>query len=325
MPHIVSRRTFLMGALALPVLAGCAGTVTRPGDLSRLRVMAPASPGGGWDQTSRVLQRTLQTEGLARNVQVFNVEGAGGTIGLGQLSRESDDALVMTMGLVMVGAVLTNDSAVTLDDVTPIALLTGESEIFVVPGDSPYETMADFVEAWAADTRGLPVAGGSAGGSDQIVAGLVAQATGVDPRQINYIAYSGGGESLAALLGNQVAIGVSGVGEYAEQVRSGDLKALAVSGVERSDQLPDVPTLMEQDIDVELSNWRGLMARPDMSEDARSDLIQLITDAHDTQEWAEALDTNGWEDEFVTGDEYGDFLASEQERVEVILADLGLV
>jgi len=287
--------------------------------------MAPASPGGGWDQTSRVLQRTLQTDGLARNVQVFNVEGAGGTIGLGQLARETDDALVMTMGLVMVGAVLTNDSSTTLADVTPIARLTGESEILVVPADSPYESMADFVEAWAADPRGQPVAGGSAGGSDQILAGLVAQATGVDPRQVNYIAYSGGGESLAALLGNQVAIGISGIGEYAEQVRSGDLKALAVSGTERSDQLPDVPTLMEQDIDVELVNWRGLMARPGMSDDARDDLVRLITDAHDTEEWAGVLDTNGWDDEFLTGEDYAEFLRSEDERVRVVLTNLGLV
>ena len=287
--------------------------------------MAPASPGGGWDQTSRVLQRTLQTDGLARNVQVFNVEGAGGTIGLGQLARETDDALVMTMGLVMVGAVLTNDSSTTLADVTPIARLTGESEILVVPADSPYESMADFVEAWAADPRGQPVAGGSAGGSDQILAGLVAQATGVDPRQVNYIAYSGGGESLAALLGNQVAIGISGIGEYAEQVRSGDLKALAVSGTERSDQLPDVPTLMEQDIDVELVNWRGLMARPGMSDDARDDLVRLITDAHDTEEWAGVLDTNGWDDEFLTAEDYAEFLRSEDERVRVVLTDLCLV
>lgn len=271
------------------------------------------------------MQRTLQTEGLARNVQVFNVEGAGGTIGLGQLARETDDALVMTMGLVMVGAVLTNDSSTTLADVTPIARLTGESEILVVPADSPYESMADFVEAWAADPRGQPVAGGSAGGSDQILAGLVAQATGVDPRQVNYIAYSGGGESLAALLGNQVAIGISGIGEYAQQVRSGDLKALAVSGTERSDQLPDVPTLMEQDIDVELVNWRGLMARPGMSDDARDDLVRLITDAHDTEEWAGALDTNGWDDEFLTGEDYAEFLRSEDERVRVVLTDLGLV
>jgi putative tricarboxylic transport membrane protein len=134
----LTRRTLLAGAVAAPVLAltGCAGTVTRPGDLSRLRIMAPASPGGGWDTTARLLQRVIRSTGIARNVQVFNVEGAGGTIGLGQLSRESDDALLMMMGLVMVGAVETNVSPVRVTDVTPVARLTAEAEIIVVPGSS---------------------------------------------------------------------------------------------------------------------------------------------------------------------------------------------
>ncbi|HEU0103813.1 MAG TPA: tripartite tricarboxylate transporter substrate binding protein [Mycobacteriales bacterium] len=321
----LSRRSLLLGALLAPLAAGCAGTVVKPGDLSRLRVMAPASPGGGWDTTSRVLQRVIQREGLARNVQVFNVEGAGGIIGLGQLAREDDDALVMTMGLVMLGAVLTNKSAVTLTDVTPVARLTGEAEIVVVPASSPYRTMQDFVTDWSRNPRAVPVAGGSAGGSDQILAGLVAQATGVDPRQINYIPYSGGGESLAALLGGQVSAGISGIGEYSEQVRSGDLRALAVSGPEPSGQLPEVPTLRDQGIEVELTNWRGLMARPGMAEEARSDLIALVASVRESDEWQEALDNRGWDDEFLPGEDFGAFLADEQTRVRDILVGIGLV
>jgi putative tricarboxylic transport membrane protein len=287
--------------------------------------MAPASPGGGWDTTSRILQRVIQRERLARNVQVFNVEGAGGIIGLGQLAREGDDALLMMMGLVMLGAVLTNDSAVTLTDVTPIARLTGESEIVVVPAESRHRTMAGFVAAWRRNPRRMPIAGGSAGGSDQILAGLIAQAADVDPRRINYIPYSGGGESLAALLGNQVAAGISGVGEYAAQVRSGDLRALAVSGAERSSRLPGTPTLREQDLDVELSNWRGVMARPGMGAKARADLTALVTAAHDSARWREALEGQGWDDAFLAGDSYGRFLADEQRRVREILAGIGLV
>lgn len=327
MVPLLSRRS-LLGGLAVggaALATGCAGTVTRPGDLSRLRIMAPAATGGGWDETSRVMQQVLQSEGLTRNVQVFNVEGAGGVIGLGQLSRESDDALLMTMGLVMVGAIATNDSPVALADVTPIARITGESEIMVVPGDSEFDTIADFVEAWAQDTRGLPVAGGSAGGTDQILAGLVAQATGVDARQINYIAYSGGGESVAALLGGQVAVGISGINEYAALVQNGDLKGLAVSGTERVESVPDVPTLQESDIDVELSNWRGFMARPGMSDNARGDLIDLVVQARDTEAWAEELDNKGWDDELLTGEEYGAFLEDERERVDTILTEIGLI
>ena len=328
MTAIVSRRVLLAAAAGAPfagAVSGCAGTVVRPGDLNRLRVMAPAGPGGGWDTTSRILQRVLQREGLARNVQVFNVEGAGGIIGLGQLARETDDALLMMMGLVMLGAVLTNDSDVTLADVTPIARLTGESEIVVVPAASPYDTIGQFVDAWRRDPRGLPVAGGSAGGSDHILAGLIAQSGRVDPRRINYIPYSGGGESLAALLGNKVAAGISGIGEYAEQVRAGSLRGLAVSGRERSLRLPEVPTLTQQGFDVVLSNWRGVLARPGMSAQARRDLVDLVTTAHDTDAWREALRDQGWDNAFLAGDAYGRFLAAEEARVRGIMTDIGLI
>ncbi len=239
-PRPISRRTLLAGALGVSLAAatGCAGTIREPGDLSRLRIMAPASPGGGWDTTARLLQRVLQSTGLTRNVQVFNVEGAGGTIGLGQLSRETDDALLMMMGLVMVGAVETNKSKVKLTQVTPIARLLGEPEIIVAPPNAPYASLQEFVQAWKDNPRGTPIAGGSAGGTDQILAGLLAKAGGVDPKEINYIAYSGGGESLAALLGGKVKAGISGVGEYGPQVLSGDLKGLAVSSQQRSQQVP---------------------------------------------------------------------------------------
>ncbi|MGY1805275.1 Bug family tripartite tricarboxylate transporter substrate binding protein [Blastococcus sp. SYSU D00922] len=324
----ITRRSFLAGAVVAPVLgglSGCAGTVVQPGDLSRLRVMAPASPGGGWDTTARVLQRVIQTSGLARNVQVFNVEGAGGVIGLGQLAREDDDALLMMMGLVMVGAVDTNDSATRLTDVTPIARLIGETELIVAAADAPFDDIEGFVEVWAADPAGTPIAGGSAGGTDQILAGLLAQAAGIDPAQVNYIPYSGGGESLSALLGGQVLAGISGTADYGPQVQSGDLVGLAVSTAERSDQVPDVPTLVESGFDVEVDNWRGVMARPGMSRSAREDLIQLVVDAHDSDEWQEELENRGWEDLLLTGDDYRDFLAEEEIRVREILTQIGLI
>ena len=323
----LNRRRFLAGALSTSALAltGCAGTVAKPGDLSRLRIMAPASPGGGWDTTARLLQRVIRSTAIARNVQVFNVEGAGGTIGLGQLSRETDDALLMMMGLVMVGAIETNKSAVGLTDVTPVARLLGEPEIIVAPADSPYDSLADFVRAWKDDPRALPVAGGSAGGTDQVLAGLLATAGGVDPKQINYIAYSGGGQSLAALLGNQVAAGISGVGEYGEQVLAGKLKGWAVSSAERSGQVPDVPTITEAGFDVVVSNWRGLMTHPGIGEQPLADLIALVQRAHDTPEWRDVLAKQGWDDEFLTGADYGRFLADEEQRVSTILREIGLV
>ncbi len=323
----VSRRTLLSGALGASALtlAGCAGTISKPGDLSRLRIMAPAAPGGGWDTTARNLQRVIRSTGLARNVQVFNVEGAGGTIGLGQLSRETDDALLMMMGLVMVGAVETNKAKVKLSQVTPVARLLGEPEIIVAPKDAPYSTLKEFADAWKDNTKGLPIAGGSAGGTDQILAGLLAQATDVDPKAVNYIPYSGGGESLAALLGNKVGAGISGVGEYGPQVRSGDLQGLAVSSQQRSGQVPDVPTITEAGFDVVVSNWRGLMTHPGISPEAEGDLIELVTKAHDTPDWKDILSKNGLDDTFLTGPEFDQFLVDEEQRVRTILQEIGLI
>ena len=317
----------MTGALTAPLfgLAGCAGTVAKPGDLSRLRIMAPASPGGGWDTTARLMQRVIRSTGIARNVQVFNVEGAGGTIGLGQLSRESDDALLMMMGLVMVGAIETNKAKVKLNQVTPIARLLGEPEIIVVPKDSPYADLKDFVSAWKAKTRSLPIAGGSAGGTDQILSGLLALAGDVDPKSINYIPYSGGGQSLAALLGGKVAAGISGIGEYGPQVLSGDLRGLAVSSDKRSNEVPDVPTITESGFDLVVSNWRGLMARPGMEPDAKADLVDLVTRAHDTQDWKDVLGKNGWDDTFLTGSAFDTFLVDEEKRVRTVLQEIGLI
>jgi putative tricarboxylic transport membrane protein len=289
-----------------------------------LRLMAPAAPGGGWDQTSRVMEKAVESAGRGRRVEVFNVPGAGGTIGLAQLARaRGDERLMMVMGLVMVGAIEQNRSKVTLAQVTPIAKLTEEYEVVVVPADSPFRTLGDMVDAWKADPARVSVAGGSAGGTDQILAGLMAQAGGADPKKVNYIAHSGGGEALSALLGGKVSAGISGVGEFAEHIRSGKLRALAVSSPRR---LPDLnaPTIKESGLNVELSNWRGIVAPPGLAEADRKAHIDLLTTMHGSPAWKDALTKNGWTDAFQTGPAFGGFLASEQTRVRGIMTRMGI-
>src|SRR5918997_169878 len=202
-----------------------------------IEIMAPAAPGGGWDTTAREMQRVLQEEGIASTVEVYNVEGAGGTVGIAQLVNDEagNDHHLMMMGLVMIGAIATNASPVTLEQTTPISSLTAEFEVIVVPADSEFQTLDDLVAAFQADPTSISWGGGSAGGTDHILVGLIAQAAGVDPTQINYVPFSGGGEALAAILGGQVSAGVSGVGEWLDQIESGELRALAVSGVAAAD------------------------------------------------------------------------------------------
>jgi putative tricarboxylic transport membrane protein len=326
---------FLPGRVAIAQNTDCSDWASQT-----LQIMAPAGPGGGWDTTAREMQTTLQDEGIVKSVEVFNVEGAGGTIGLAELVNEhaGDDHMLMMMGLVMIGGIELNESPVNLSQVTPIARLTTEYEVIVVPADSPYQTIDDLMEAFKADPGAVSWAGGSAGGTDHFLVGLMAEAVGIDPTQINYVPFSGGGEALSAILGGQTTAGVSGLGEWQAQIESGELRALAVSGRgEMGNATPvaggatptafgaDIPTLKESGIDVELANWRGLVAPPEISDEAKTCMVQSIEQATQSPSWQTALAKYGWSDFFLGGDDFGAYLQEESTRVHDLLTSLGLI
>ncbi len=304
----------IAAGLALPAVA------------QEMSIMAPAGPGGGWDQTARSLQEALQVEKIATNVQVVNVPGAGGTVGLAQFVNQNKgnaNALIVG-GYVMVGAILTNNAPVKLDQVTPIARLTGEYEAIVVPDSSDIKTMADLVEKLKADPGAVSWGGGSAGGTDHITVGLIAKAVGVDPTKINYIPFSGGGEALAAIVGGKVTAGISGFGEFEQQVKAGKLRVLAVSSPERLD-IVDAPTLKESDVDVEVQNWRGVWGAPGLTDEQKAELIGKIEKVNASETWTKTLAAKGWANTFLAGDAFADVLKTEIAQTETILRDIGLV
>ncbi|MEV5343352.1 tripartite tricarboxylate transporter substrate binding protein [Streptomyces sp. NPDC052676] len=319
----------LLGAAVLvflgpPLLTtgGGAETGTRiPG----LRFMVPNTPGGGYDITARTAARNAEDAGLTPNIEVFNLPGAGGTVGLTRLvSERGNGKLVMSMGLGVVGAVRSNHAPTTLADTTPIARLTEEQDVVVVAKDSPYRTVDELIDAWKEDPGKLPVGGGSApGGPDHLAPMLMARAAGISPKDVNYIPFDGGGELLASILGNKVAFGVSGVGEYLDQIRSGELRLLAVTGPERVDGL-DAPTLQEAGYDVDFTNWRGIVAPPGLTDAERDKLVRLTEALHDSPAWQKSLRANGWDDAFLTGDRFGAFLEAQDKRVVSVLKELGL-
>jgi putative tricarboxylic transport membrane protein len=290
------------------------------------KIMAPAGPGGGWDQTARTMQTALQDEKISGSVQVTNVPGAGGTIGLAQFvnSASGDPSQLIVGGYVMVGAILTNNSPVTLEQVTPIARLTGEYEAIVVPASSDIQDMAGLVGKLKADPGSVSWGGGSAGGTDHITAGLIAKAVGVDPTKVNYVAFSGGGEALAAILGGQVTVGISGYGEFASQIQAGQLRLIGISSDERVEGI-DAPTFKEGGVDVSIQNWRMVAAAPGLSAEQTAAVTADIEKMVASKSWQDALAAKGWANTFLAGDAFKAQLAKDIEATSAILKDIGLV
>ena len=291
-----------------------------------LKLMAPAAPGGGWDQTARAMQQALVAAGIARSVQVINVAGAGGSVGIAQFvnGAKGDGNQMMVNGFVMVGALAMNKSPVTLDQVTPIARLTEEIQVIVVPANSPLKTAQDLAAALKENIAKTTFAGGSAGGVDHIMAALFAGSIGADAKKVNYIPFSGGGESLAAILGGKVTAGISGLSEYEGQIKSGKLRALGVTSEQRRPGV-DIPTFKEQGIDLVLTNWRSVVAAPGITAEQRKILSDAVEKMAKSDAWKEILKQKGWDDAYLSGDAFADFLKKETARVTEVLKSVGLV
>jgi putative tricarboxylic transport membrane protein len=321
---MLSRRQVVTGSVAF---AGASllpwGALAQA--IEQLQLFVPAAPGGGWDQTARALELVLKTEKLITNAQITNVPGAGGTVGLPQFVNQWKNRpnALMVGGMVMVGSIIANKAPVNLTQTVPIARLTGEFLVLAVPPNSPFKTAKDLADALKADPAKVPICGGSAGGSDHILAGMIAKAVGAPPQKVSYVPYAGGGPALAALLGGHVAAGISGYGEFGEQIRAGKLRALAISADKRQAGI-DVPTLKEQGVDVELFNWRGVFAPPGTVGDKRQALIALIEKMAASATWKQEVEKRDWLPIVLTGDAYAKYVEAETTRITAILKDLGL-
>ena len=328
-PRSLSRVAALGAALALAV-TGCASETTTSGTASEgpvsgLRFLVPNSPGSGYDSTARAAVKAMEDASIIEGAEVFNLAGAGGTVGLQRVANEKgNDKLVMQMGLGVVGAAYTNKSKATLAETTPIAKLIEEPEAIAVPKDSPFTTLADFVAAWKADPGKTPVGGGSSpGGPDHLAPMLTAEAVGVAPKDVNFVSYDGGGELLAALLGSKIRAAFTGTGEDEEQAAAGQLRILAVTSAERIEGI-DAPTLEESGYDLTFTNWRGLVAPGGISEAAAKRLTDAVVAMHESAQWKATLADKGWTDAFLVGDDYRAFLTAEDARVRAVLSSLGL-
>lgn len=293
-------------------------------EVKGLELLAPSAPGSGYDQLARSMQMVLQEKKLASGVQVQNVAGGGGTVGLSQFITSRKRApSILVFGFALVGGIITTKSAVTLNQVVPLARLIGEANVIVVPASSDIKTMADLVAKLKANPQAVSWAGGSIGGIDHVMVGLIAKAVGVDPTKVNYVVHAGGGEVLASTLGGHATAGISGFEEFRSQIEAGKLRALAISSGER---MPDVkvPTLKEGGVDLAIMNWRGLAVHASTSEEEKKALAEMIAAMVKTEEWKAVLQKRGWIDTYLPAAEFASFLKQEQIRVATALKDVGL-
>lgn len=311
-----------IAALSLSMSSAVAQDAPALGEVS---IIAPAGAGGGWDGAARAIQQVMVEIGQARSIQVINVPGAGGTVGLAQFANAagSDPSQLLVGGITMVGAIISNNAPVTLDAVKPLARLTGDPLAVVVPANSPIQTVDDLLAQIKDNVAGTVWAGGSAGGADHMLAALLTEAAGEDPSKVNYVAFSGGGEALAAMLGGQATAGISGYGEWQGQIESGDLRALAISYPDPIEGI-DAQPLKAQGVDVELVNWRAIFAGPGVSDEDMAKLSAAFETMVKSDEWQELLTARGWADYYLPADEFATFLAEETQQIGTILTNLGL-
>jgi putative tricarboxylic transport membrane protein len=317
------RDTFLksMAALAaagaLPMSAWAAPNV---------KMMIPANPGGGWDTTGRALGKAMTDGKLADTVTYDNKGGAAGALGLAQFVNGSkgDPNALMVMGAVMLGGIITGKPPVNLSQATPLARLTSEYNVFVLPASSPLKTMKDVVEQLKKDPGSVKWGGGSRGSTEHIAAAMIAQKVGADPSKINYVAFRGGGEATAAILGGNVTVGGSGYSEFAPYIADGKMRAIAVTSATRIKGI-NVPTMKEQGYNVELGNWRGVYGGPGISAEQRKVLTDLIVKATKTKAWTDAMEKNGWTPALMVGKEFEEFVDRDFASLRATMVKAGMV
>jgi putative tricarboxylic transport membrane protein len=293
---------------------------------ANLKMMIPANPGGGWDTTGRALGKALQDAGVAASVTYENKGGAAGALGLAQFVNASkgDPNALMVMGAVMLGGIITGKPPVNLSQATPLARLTSEYNVFVLPASSPLKSMKDVVEQLKKDPGSVKWGGGSRGSTEHIAAAMIAREVGVDPSKINYVPFRGGGEATAAILGGNVTIGGSGYSEFAQYIESGKMVPIAVTSATRLKGI-NVPTLKEQGINVEIGNWRGVYGAPGITPAQRKALTDMIVKAMKSKAWAEAMEKNAWTPAVLTGPEFDEFVDREFASLRATMVKAGMI
>ena len=317
------RDTFLKSMAALAATGGLPLSALAA---NNIKMMIPANPGGGWDTTGRALGKALLDAKVADTVTYENKGGAAGALGLAQFVNASkgDPNAIMVMGAVMLGGIITGKPAVSLGSATPLARLTSEYNVFVLPANSPFKSMKDVIEQFKKDPGSVKWGGGSRGSTEHICAAMIAREVGVDATKVNYVAFRGGGEATAAILGGNVTIGGGGYSEMSEYISAGKMRALAVTSGARLKGV-NVPTLKEQGINVEIGNWRGVYGAPGITPAQRKALTDMLIKTSKSKSWAESLEKNNWTSAVLAGAEFEKFVDDDFASLRATMVKSGMI
>jgi len=314
------------GVLGAAAVHAQSGPVTVGGfPTQTLRIIVPASAGGGWDGTARAIQEVLREDNIAaKPVEVINVTGGGGTVGLARLINQykGDGHTVMVMGLSLVGSIYTNKSPVDLSTTTPIVRLTADYQAVAVANKSKYKTLKEVLADFRKNPKSVVWGGGPGGGPDHLTVGFIAKSLGIGPKDINYVAFSGG-ELRPQIMGGQVTAAATSFSELKADAEAGQLRILAVTAPSR---LPgsSVPTAKENGLDLDFANWRGVVGPPGMKDNERQAWTEMLTRVRNSARWKNILKTRDWLDDFQAGKEFTAFVKAESERVGALERELGL-
>ena len=317
------RDTFLKSMAALAAGAGLPLSALAA---TNIKMMIPANPGGGWDTTGRALGKAMLEAKIVDTVTYDNKGGAAGALGLAQFVNASkgDPNAMMVMGAVMLGGLITGKPAVSLSSATPLVRLTSEYNAFVLPANSPFKSMKEVIEQFKKDPGSVKWGGGSRGSTEHICAAMIAREVGVDATKVNYVAFRGGGEATAAILGGNVTIGGGGYSELSEYVAAGKMRAVAVTSGTRLKGV-NIPTLKEQGINVEIGNWRGVYGAPGITAAQRKALTDILVRASKSKSWAESLEKNSWTSALMTGPEFEKFVDDDFAALRATMVKAGMV
>jgi putative tricarboxylic transport membrane protein len=291
----------------------------------KYQIMAPCTSGCSWDVLARAVADDLVKEGLAESAEVYNAPGGGGSTGLQQFAKlKGDPTQLFAFGIGAVGGVALNKTPLTLADLTPIARLAADHDVVYVAASSPYKTLGDLIAAWKEKPESIIWGGSSAGSTSHMMAGLIAQAIGVNPAKIKFVPSSGNLQGAKAAIQGEITAGTGSYASFEPLVQSGQLRLLGISAARRDRDIP-VPTLIEQGVNVEFTNWRGIAAPAGITPRERAELQLKFSRLARSASWRASLESNNWNSYLQTGESFRLFLEQQQGSVQRLLESLQII